>query len=131
MARVPKASRKKQPDENAEIENDEEETSLDEQERSKRYALALQLRIKYKKFLRDVDSSAKEKEVLGELVDNYIETLQQKHFKRVTLKKAWKGIQEAASDLLFKRPRTLFQNGYKNGHQIQKQICHKDGCYFG
>ena len=52
------------------------------------------------KFLRDVDSSAKEKEVLGDLVDSYIQTFHQKQFKRATLKKAWKLIQEAASDLL-------------------------------
>ena len=62
MARMPKVSRKKQPDVHAEIENDgDEETGFDEQERAKWHTLALQLQIKYKKFLRDNDSSAKEK----------------------------------------------------------------------
>ena len=64
MARVPKMSTKKQPDENTEIESGGvDDTGLDEQERSKRHTLAPQLCIRYKKFLRDNDSSVKEKEV--------------------------------------------------------------------
>ena len=69
-------------------------------ERSKRHTLTLQLRIRYKKFLRDNDSSAKEKQVLHDHVEHYIDLLQQKHFKRPTLNKAWKVIQEAVSDEL-------------------------------
>ena len=62
MARTPKGGRKKQPIEDAEDGGVDDGGGLDEQERSKRHTLALQLRVRYKKFLRDNDSSAKEKE---------------------------------------------------------------------
>ena len=49
MVRVPKVSRKKQPDGGAEIESSGvDDDGLDEQERSKRHTLALQLCIRYK-----------------------------------------------------------------------------------
>ena len=100
MARTPKVSRKKQPIEDAEDGGVDDGGGLDEQERSKRHTLALQLRVRYKKFLRDNDSSAKEKEVLHDIVKNYITTLQDKKYKRTTLNKAWTVIQEAVSDEL-------------------------------
>ena len=101
MARTPKVSRKKQSDKGAEIESGGvDDDGLDEQERSKRHMLALQLRVRYKKFLRDNDSSAKEKEMLHDVVENYINALQDIKYKRTTLNKAWKAIQEAVSDVL-------------------------------
>ena len=100
MARTPKVSRKKQPVEDAEDDGVDDGGGLDEQERSKRHTLALQLRVRYKKFLRDNDSSAKEKEMLHDVVENYINALQDIKYKRTTLNKAWKVIQEAVSDML-------------------------------
>ena len=72
MARTPKVSRKKQSDKGAEIESGGvDDTGVDEQERSKWHTLALQLHIRCKKFLRDNDSSVKEKQVLQDPVEAY------------------------------------------------------------
>ena len=82
------------------VEQGDEKTvpTLDEQKKSKWHTLAPQLHIKYKEFLRDIESMQTEKGVLRNLIKRYIDTFQESNHKISILKKAWKVIQEAVSD---------------------------------
>ena len=69
--------------------------------------------LKYKEFLKDVESTKKEKELLQDIIESNIEKLQGGDYKIQTLKKVWKVIQEAASDVI--------QDHFEEGGDLQTE----------